>query len=144
MKKFNHKKLKIFLFISLFLMSGTLLAQKPSRRGTTAANFLEIGYGCRGNAMGDAVVSVVNDLSAVYWNPAGLALMRQSGVQFVYQPWIADINTSFAAVGLVFPHLGTFAVGYYQVDYGREEVTTMEMQDGTGENYSANDYCHLA
>jgi len=141
MKKLNHKKLIIFLLSSLLLVSSALLAQKPSRRGTTAANFLEIGYGCRGNAMGDAVVSVVNDLSSVYWNPAGLALMRQSGVQFVYQPWIADINTSFAAAGLVLPNLGTFAVGYYQVDYGREEVTTMEMQDGTGEHYAANDYC---
>ncbi|MBN1995950.1 PorV/PorQ family protein [candidate division KSB1 bacterium] len=129
----------IILVVLVAVMS--VFAQKPYRRGTTAANFLEIGYGSHANAMGDAVVSTVNDPSAVYWNPAGLALMRQSGVQFMMQPWIAGINTTFASAGLVLDRYGTFAIGYYQVDYGREEVTTLEMQEGTGEHYSANDYC---
>lgn len=122
----------------LLLVSG-LYADKPNRRGTTVANFLEIGYGSAGNAMGDAVVASTADLSAIYWNPAGLGLMRQSGAQFMMQPWVADINTNFAAVGLVVPGLGTFGLGLYQVGYGREEVTTMMMQEGTGEHFAAND-----
>jgi len=141
MKRNNFKNIGLLILMGSLIAMHSVHAQSPSRRGTTAANFLEIGYGSRGNAMGDAVVSVTNDLTSAYWNPAGLALMRQSAVQFVYQPWIADINTSFAAAGLVFPNVGTFALAYYQVDYGREEVTTMEMQEGTGENFAANDYC---
>jgi hypothetical protein len=135
-------KIRTAIF-SLIVVSviNTVYGQEPYRRGTTAANFLEIGYGSRGNAMGDAVVSTIDDLSAAYWNPAGLSMMRQSEVQFMMQPWIADINTAFASAGIVHPNLGTFAVTYYQVDYGREEVTTMEYQEGTGERYSANDYC---
>ena len=42
------------------------LGQKPYRVGTTTANFLEIGYGTAGIAMGDACVSSVNDVSAIY------------------------------------------------------------------------------
>jgi len=114
-------------------------AQKPYRVGTTTASFLEIGFGTAGSAMGDAYVSVANDLSSIYWNPAGLSYMKQSEAQFIYQPWIADINTSFAGVGLVFPTIGTFALGVIQVGYGDIEVTNMQMQDGTGEFYSAND-----
>ncbi len=133
-------RFKILIWVVLFT-ALSVFAQRPYRRGTTAANFLEIGYGSHANAMGDAVVSTVNDPSAVYWNPAGLALMRQSGVQLMMQPWIAGINTTFASAGLVLDRYGTFAIGYYQVDYGREEVTTLEMQEGTGEHYSANDYC---
>jgi len=117
----------------------TVLAQQPYRRGTTAANFLEIGYGSRGNAMGDAVVATSDNLESCYWNPAGLALMRQNEVLFSMQPWIIDINTNFAAVGLVFPRLGTFALSFNQMDYGKEKVTTLTMQDGTGENYTANE-----
>jgi len=61
--------LKIILIILiLFLAANSLLANGPNRVGTTAANFLEIGYGPAGIAMGDAYVSKVNDLSAVYWN----------------------------------------------------------------------------
>jgi hypothetical protein len=50
---------------------------KPYRVGTTTANFLEIGAESAGSAMGEAYVSVARDLSAVYWNPAGLSFMNR-------------------------------------------------------------------
>ena len=115
------------------------LAQKPFRVGTTTASFLEIGYG-PGNAMGDAAVSVARDLSAIYWNPAGLGFMEQSEAQFMVQPWVADISTAFTGVGLVMPSVGTLALGFYHVNYGEEEVTTVRQQEGTGALYSANDF----
>lgn len=129
----------IIITTLFFGFAALSYAQKPYRVGTTTANFLEIGFGTAGSAMGDAYVSVANDLSSIYWNPAGLSYMKQSEVQFIYQPWIADINTSFAGVGLVFPTIGTFSLGVIQVGYGDIEVTNMQMQDGTGEFYSAND-----
>ena len=128
------------VLISILLLMSSAFADKPNRVGTTAANFLEIGYGSTGNAMGDAAVSSVKDLSAIYWNPARLAYMEQSEAQFMYQPWFADINTSFTAVGLKLGDLGTFAAGLCQVLYGDMKVTTIEMQEGTGEMYSATDY----
>lgn len=133
-------KLKTLVVVLLLVGAGEIAAQQPYRRGTTAANFLEIGYGSRGNAMGDAVVASSEDLESCYWNPAGLALMRKNEVLFSMQPWIIDINTSFAAVGLVFPQLGTFALSINQMNYGKEKVTTLNMQDGTGENYSAGEF----
>jgi len=137
----NQSMRNAAVWLVALLLAQAAFGQKPYRRGTTAANFLEIGYGSAGSAMGDAAVAVVQDLSSAYWNPAGLALMRQSGVQFLMQPWIAGIHSTYVSAGLVFPTLGTFAVGFYQMDYGREPVTTMEYQEGTGENYSAADYC---
>jgi len=138
-----NKRIYVLIAVLWFVFLATpcqLAAQEPYRRGTTAANFLEIGYGSRGNAMGDAAVATSNNLESCYWNPAGLALMRQNEVLFSMQPWIIDINTNFAAVGLVFPRLGTFAVSFSQMDYGKEKVTTLMMQDGTGEHYTANEF----
>ncbi len=136
--------MKVFIYTFLgFMLCAAVLplhADKPIRVGTTTANFLEIGYGSSGNAMGDAVVSSIGDLSALYWNPARLSTLKQNEAMFMYQPWFADINTSFASVGLTFRNIGTFAVGLFQVDYGDMKVTSMEMQDGTGEYYSAADY----
>lgn len=135
----NDKALLVVLL--LVVSAGEVLnAQQPFRRGTTAANFLEIGYGSRGSAMGDAVVATSEDLESCYWNPAGLALMRKNEVLFNMQPWVIDINTSFAAVGLVFPRLGTFALSFNQMNYGKEKVTTLAMQDGTGENFTAGEF----
>ena len=42
------------LFACTMVLHDTAWAQKPIRVGTTAANFLEIGYGAAGAAMGDA------------------------------------------------------------------------------------------
>jgi len=137
----NKKVLKKFWIkpVFIFLICLTGYSQTPIRVGTTAANFLEIGYGTAGVAMGDACVSHTNDLSSIYWNPAGLAYMNHSEVMFIYQPWIVDINTSFVAVGIVIPSIGTISLGLISVNYGNMEVTTLAMQEGTGEIFSPND-----
>jgi len=126
--------------ILLMLLPVHLRGQEPYRQGTTAANFLEIGYGGAGIAMGDAYVSEAHDLSAAYWNPGGLAFMQGNEVQISYQPWLLDINALFVGAGFNVRGIGTFAFHLLQMNYGSEEVTTMEMQDGTGELYTANDY----
>ncbi|MDZ7316893.1 MAG: PorV/PorQ family protein [candidate division KSB1 bacterium] len=129
-----------YIVLLLLILAAVASAQQPYRRGTTAANFLEIGYGSRGNAMGDAVVATSEDLESCYWNPAGLAMMSRNEVLFSMQPWVIDINTSFAAVGLVLPRYGVFALSINQMNYGKEKVTTLAAQDGTGENYTAAEF----
>lgn len=120
--------------------AGMIFAQKPYRVGTSVANFLEIGYGSSSNAMGDACVSNIHDLSASYWNPAGLAFIKQNEAQFIVQPWVAGINSVFAGVGIQLANAGTFSLGFFQVDYGNMDVTNLAMPEGTGEKFSAADY----
>ncbi len=126
--------------VAIAAAPGLVLAQKPYRVGTTTANFLEIGFGSSGVAMGDAAVSVLHDVSSVYWNPAGMAYMEQSEAIFSYQPWLVDISTGFTAVGIVIPRIGTLGLNLVQVDYGDMDVTTVEYQEGTGEKFSATDF----
>lgn len=137
---------KIILTILLFTLctAGLLFPQKTNRVGTTTANFLEYGFGSAGSALGDAYVSQVNDISAIYWNPAGLAFMKQNEAQFVLQPWLVDINTSFVGAGFVVPRMGTIALGIFNVNYGEMEVTTMSQQEGTGEMFSSSDFAFSA
>lgn len=134
-------KYKIILLLVLLLVSQEIgFAQKPYRIGTTAANFLEIGIGSAGVSLGDAYTAWVSDLSAMYWNPAGLARIGENEAMFVYQPWVADINSIFAGFGVNVPTVGTVAIGIFGLDYGDIEVTNMDYQEGTGEMYSAHDY----
>ena len=127
------------ILICILVMNG-FAQQKPTRVGTTIASFLEYGYGSAGIALGDAYVSMVDDISAIYWNPAGLAFMKQNEAQFIHQPWLVDISSTFAAVGLVLPDVGTVALGFIHAGYGDMDVTTLDRQDGTGEQFSADDY----
>lgn len=132
---------KLFFTLFLIIIPVLLSAQnRPYRVGTTTAGFLEIGYGNAGLAMGDAYVSLAEDISSIYWNPAGLAYMKHSEVQFSLQPWIVDINTSFSGAGLIIPGIGTVAMGLIYTDYGDMDVTTVMEQDGTGEIFSSSDY----
>ena len=135
----NYFKGLVMMIGMVCFLSASSYGQKPTRVGTTAANFLEIGYGTAGNAMGDAYVSMVNDLSSIYWNPAGLAYMEKNEAMFVHQPWLLDMSTSFVAVGMVLPNVGTLSLGLISMNYGEMDVTTLEMQEGTGEKFSASD-----
>lgn len=134
-------KINIILgMIFLVALTVDLFANKPYRVGTTAASFLEMGIGSAASGMGEAQVGVVRDLSSVYWNAAGLAYMDNSEVQFSYQPWIADIDVAFIGGGVALPRIGTLALSITSMNYGRTGVTTLEMQEGTGETYQATEY----
>ncbi len=130
---------RLILFYLIIYSSTYLSGQTIYRYGTTAANFLEIGIGSGPNAMGEAQVSVVNDVSAIYWNPAGLSSLEKNSALFTVQPWLVDIDMLFTGGAFVMPNLGVFGIGITQLDYGDMEVTTLEYQDGTGEKFKATD-----
>jgi len=137
---FNRRRFLAVLSFCLLLVTGNYAQNKPYRVGTTAANFLEMGMGSAANAMGEAYVSVARDLSGIYWNPSGLGYLEHNEAQFMYQPWIAGIHLGFVSAAIVLPRIGTLGLSVINMDYGRTEVTTMMMQEGTGETYAASDY----
>ncbi len=134
----------IVILLSLLLLFGTSMSKEPHRMGTTTAAFLEIGVGGAGIGMGDAVVASTENLSSIYWNPAGLARMQNNQALFMYQPWVVDANTLFAGFGLNLRNIGNLAFGVFGLSYGNIDVTTMEYQQGTGEQYTAYDYSFSA
>jgi hypothetical protein len=134
------KRQLLFIILAFLLLVNVSHAREPYRVGTTTAGFLEIGVGGAGIAMGDAYVASANDMSAIYWNPAGLALMERNEAMFMYQPWVVDVNSMFAGAGLYIPTVGTIAIGLFGLNYGDMDVTTLDYQMGTGEQFTAYDY----
>ena len=131
-------RLRYIIIITLLIIIP-IQGQMINRYGTTAANFLEIGVGSDGNAMGEAYVAVTDGLSSIYWNPAGLASLKDPTVSFMMQPWIVDINMLFTAGAVIIPGVGNLGFGITQMNYGEMPVTTLEYQEGTGENFTASD-----
>jgi len=109
------------------------------RSGTTVANFLEIGYGGIGTAMGDAYTSVVRDVTSAYWNPAGLGYMNKSEFVSYFQPGWAGINNSMLGFGYVMPGVGTIALSMVSTSYDDEVVTTVAKPEGTGEKFDGQE-----
>lgn len=78
--------------------------------GKYAAEFLNISVGARVLGIGGAFVSVANDVSCIYWNPAGLIQLKNREISFMYsRTFEAEMNHCF--LGYVHPtRLGQFGI----------------------------------
>ena len=89
--------------------------------------------------MGEAYVAVTNNISSIYWNPAGLSSLKTPVLSFMSQPWLVGIDMTFTAGALIIPGVGNIGFGLTQMNYGDMDVTTLEYQEGTGEKFTASD-----
>ncbi|MCB0703872.1 MAG: hypothetical protein KDC34_01120 [Saprospiraceae bacterium] len=91
--------LRLPVFLVLVFFSFQLAAQKYSNE------FLTIGLSARAQGMGNAVVAGVEDVTASFWNPAGLARAgSNSGLQIgaMHAEWFAGIG-KYDYLGLSLP-----------------------------------------
>ena len=101
--RFGNKGLGlIVIFVALHLTIYTTCF--AAGVGTTGATFLKLGVGSRPVAMGEAYVAVADDVNALYWNPAGLAGIKDRQVSFVHTEWIQSIRYEY--LGYCQPLLG--------------------------------------
>ena len=133
----------IFVFALSSLIYSTAFCQSfisnVSKRGTTAAPFLEIGQGARAMAMGSAFVAVANDESAFYWNPAGLAKLDGVGILFDHTYWLASVGYNYLAASYNLGSMGTAGFSLTASSYGDMKVTTVDDPEGTGQVFTASD-----
>ena len=66
----------IILFSILLCLNTSGFAQEVKKVGTSAATFLRIPVGARAASMGEAYTSISNDASAMFWNPGGIARVK--------------------------------------------------------------------
>lgn len=120
-------------------LGGQNFAESVSNVGTNAAAFLEIGVGARSQGMGGAFVSLADDATAMYWNPAGISRLGRVEAIFTYANWLID--TRFAYAGIVFPLGSVASIGAQITTFGMPDqpVRTIGQEEGTGEFYSAGD-----
>lgn len=131
----------IVLVLGLVFVAGSVgYAQGVTKVGTTSANFLGIDVGPRGTAMGSAYVSVANDATAMYWNPAGIARLSNFQAVFSNTRWIADLTFNYAGVVVPLGDFGNIGVNATFLTMDQIERTTIVQPDGTGELFDAASY----
>jgi hypothetical protein len=129
------KYISILLFI-LMMMPALLQAETFAKTGTAGLQFLKLGIDARAIGMAEAYTAVTDDISSVYWNPAGLALNSQDQFLFSHTEWVADIRYEYMAASRV-TSLGTFALsaGYLWMDW-MDVYTEESFEDPTGEQFT--------
>lgn len=108
--------------------------------GSAGAQFLQIGGGTKAIGMGSAYVAYAQNCDAIYWNPAGLAFLNnKKNFSVTHLNYFAEMN--YENIAFTIPLLnGTMGVSLVGLLSGDIEVTTVDQQEGTGENYSSNDF----
>lgn len=138
MKGWNFVRIVLILFTIINFYTETE-AQNVSKKGTTAANLLEIGVGAKANGMGGAFVSISSDASALYWNAAGISKLEQYEAVISHTDWIAETKYDFAGLVIPMGEFGSFGFSFTSLSMDDMKVRTVEKPDGTGEYFSAGD-----
>ena len=107
--------------------------------GTTSAAFLLLGAGARGTALGSSFASIVTDVSALYYNPAGVAMLDRPGLMIGTYDYVASTRYSWGGVAFPFSG-GARTIGFQLGTFGFKDqpIYTEDQPDGTGGTYSVN------
>ena len=134
----------ICVLVAITLTSPAVFSQ--AKVGTTGAQFLELGVSSRAMAMGEAYTAVVDDISAVYYNPAALTSLYGREATFTYVSMPADVGFGFAAIGLPLESVGgVIGIAVYSLSSGEIIETTYgsgvvsQTISGTGRTFSWKD-----
>ncbi|HOE90597.1 MAG TPA: PorV/PorQ family protein [Candidatus Cloacimonadota bacterium] len=131
------KKILIpLIVISLFpvLLSASIFG----KTGTASLQFLKLGVDARAIGMGEAYTAVTNDISSVYWNPAGIAQNFDKQIMFSHTNWPADIMHEYVAYSQETEY-GIFGIHASILHMDDMEVTEEYLFGPTGEKFTSSD-----
>ncbi|MCK5573017.1 MAG: PorV/PorQ family protein [Bacteroidetes bacterium] len=136
--------LRLTLILALALPASHVEAQLlpnlgGQRVGISAFQFLKLGVGARGVGMGESFVAVANDVSALYWNPAGLVQFSENQAMAAHTEYVVGISHEF--FGVVY-HLGesdALGASFMALHMDEMEITTETQPFGTGRYFRFGD-----
>ncbi|MBN2288790.1 MAG: PorV/PorQ family protein [Candidatus Glassbacteria bacterium] len=156
---------KTKLFVSVWLSLGTLFSGELAAQGVSAlenhglnevpitgriegysnvglssGEFLSIQVGGRGVALGDAYIAGADDISAIWWNPAGLGFLESPEMFVTVVDYTLNLQYYYLA-GAVPVMDGKVVVGGFMgfLNSPPMEVTTVTHPQGTGEYFDSYD-----
>ncbi len=127
----------LLLCCLVLLFASALPAQ--NKTGTTIGQFLLIEPSARLSGMGNAGVTVSDEILSAYYNPAAIGHQTGYGAQFTHSAWLADISYNHAAATLQVGELGSLLLSVTSLNSGEIAVRTVEQPLGTGEQYTVSD-----
>lgn len=127
MKKVGMMLLTLFTLGTLHLYGQTTVAKY-------AGEFLAIGIGGRPLGMGGAFVAVANDITAGYYNPAGLAHLNYPELSLMHDERYGNlVNYNYGAVALPFGKDYTFGISVMRLGVEGIHDTREALYDANGD-----------
>ena len=134
--------LLVVLAFSLQLSGQVLPSFGDSRTGTAGFQFLKIFPDARGAGLAGAYSALVNDPTAVVWNPAALSRIGDERFHALtnFTTYLAGSSFSHAAFALRTSQSAFLGWGIQYLNLGEYKETTEFQPRGTGRTFNASQY----
>lgn len=109
--------------------------------GTVSGEFLQFGASARGMALGGGASTIVDDVSALHYNPANLVFLPGPQAALTVMPYFADTDYYWAGVAFPFSD-NDFGMGVFlgRFGFGDQPIYTEADENGaSGETYDVNE-----
>jgi hypothetical protein len=120
---------------------GIQVERRNTGAGTTAAEFLLMGAGARGMALGPAFSAITRDVEALFYNPASLPLMEGMEASVTVMPYFAD--TRYLWTGVALPVAGgEYGIGLSLSNFGFSDApvyTEVDQENEGNQTYSVSE-----
>jgi hypothetical protein len=123
--------------VLMILAAQTLLAPAGYGADGVVYSFLRNDYSARAAALAGSVITVQDDPTSIFYNPAGVATLTRDRGSAGFFKHLSDINAGFLTYSTSFEGIGRFGAGLQYTNYGAFEET-----DALGNvlgSFSAND-----
>jgi hypothetical protein len=133
-----NKKIIIICSVLVLALASVSMAGSDRRLGTAGAQELRIPIGSRGTALGGAIAADAVGTEAIFYNPAGVALIAGTEAMFSHLRYFADMDLNYFAVTRSFEDIGSFGFSAKVLSIGDIVKTTVDAStpEGTGEIYN--------
>ncbi len=108
------RNFKTIIALTTAALSTVMMAEAA---GTSAAQFLKMGAGARAASMGNAYTAVADDVTAGYWNPAGLSQITESQISVMHNEGLVDTKYEYFAAATRMQK-AAIGVNIYSMNYG--------------------------
>jgi len=136
----RHRVLLVLLALSAAGADAQLVPNLGGQRtGISVFQFLKIGVGARGVAMGESFVAAANDVSALYWNPAALVQFAQDQAIAAHTEYLDDIKHEFFGAVWHLSSQDALGASFTSLHMKDMEITTETQPFGTGRYFSFGD-----
>lgn len=130
-------KIKYILVLVLIPCLSLFAQNELSKVGTSMGQFLKLGAGAQGTALGDAYTAMTKDITALYWNPAGIQKIGNRAMGISRTQLFAGITYDFLGVSIPVESNTTIGLSVFYLNSGDIEMTTIAEPEGTGTSFTA-------
>jgi hypothetical protein len=110
--------MKLWMFGGLILAIVVASTEVAVGGTNTAFDFLRNDVSARPAALAGSFVSVTNDPTSIFYNPAALGTLNAPTGSIGFFKHLLDINTGYLAYSQAFEDIGTFGAGIIYTNYG--------------------------